>query len=149
MNFSDKNKRDGSVIASRETGGGNESGKKSVSARCASESGKCNSCNSSNNVVRRNAVTTTRATRGRSGERRSVKPCSTTQPPPDTREDLPQTGTIKRTSKNHFAFAHCKQALEDRPHLTKFSRIFTGRNEVVAKVMFLLVSVILLTGGRV
>ena len=27
------------------------------------------------------------------------------------------------------------------------SPIFTGRNEVVAKVMFLLVSVILLTGG--
>ena len=30
-----------------------------------------------------------------------------------------------------------------------YFRIFTGRNEVVAKVMFLLLSVILLTGGHV
>ena len=109
VNISDKNKRDGSVIASRGTGSGNESGRKSVNARCGSESGKCNNSNSSNNGVRKSAVTTTPATRGRSGERRSARPCSTTQPPPDTREGLPQTGTIKRTSKNHFTFAHCKR----------------------------------------
>ena len=109
VNFSDKNKRDGYVIASRETGSGNESGRKSVNARCASESGKCNNSNSSNNDVHRSAVTTTPETRGRSGERRSVRPCSTTPPHPDTRAGLPQTGTIKRTSKTHFTFAHCKR----------------------------------------
>ena len=111
VNISDKNKRDGSVIASRETGSGNESGRKSVNARCASESGKCNNSNSSNNVVHRSAVTTTPETRGRSGERRSVRPCSTTPPHPDTREDLPQTGTIK-----HVAFAHCKRFFKNEVH---------------------------------
>ena len=101
VNIADKNRRDDSVIASRETGNGNESGRRSVSVKCGSESGNCSNSNSSNNGVRRNVVTTTLGTRGRSGERRSARPCSTTQPPLDTREGSPQTGTNKcRLKKN-------------------------------------------------
>ena len=104
VNFSDKNKRDGNVIASRETGSGNESGRKSVSVRCASESGKCNNSNSSNNGVRRSAVTTTPETRGRSGERRSARPCSTTPPHPDTRGGLAANRYYQANIKEPFHF---------------------------------------------
>ena len=51
--------------------------------------------------------------------------------------DIAKVSTVKK-------FSECPVLPRPEPHLAD---IVTGRNEAVAKVMFLLVSVILLTGG--